>query len=116
MLRYICVGVVNVVNLSHVVVSDPIKVHEAGVIAIHVRFFIRALENFSLEVFLTLLFDLTNFIISIKSISIIMKFNFSIDLVIESTHHAVVKSFAWMIANNGLPIMKNNFLVALRLD
>ena len=115
MLRYISVGVVNIVNLSHVVVSDPIKVHEAGVIAIHVRFFICALKNFSWEVLLTLLFNLTDFIISIKSIGMIMKFNFSVDLVIESTHHAVIKSVTWMVANNGLPIMKNNFLVALRL-
>lgn len=116
MLRYICIEVVNVVDLSHVVVSDPIKVHEAGVIAIHVRFLICALENFSLEVFLTLLFDLTNFIISVKSIRIIMKFNFSVDLVVKGTHHAVIKSIAWMIANNGLSILKNNFLMALRLD
>jgi hypothetical protein len=47
MLRYICIEVVNVVDLSHIVVSDSIEVHEAGVIAIHVRFLICVLENFS---------------------------------------------------------------------
>jgi hypothetical protein len=45
----------------------------------------------------------------------IMKFNISIHLVVEGSHHAVIKSIAWMIANNGLPLLKDNFPLALFL-
>ena len=104
---------IDIFDLSHVVVSEAIEIHKTSVVAVHIRFLVGSLHDFAGKVFLTLLFDLANLIVSIETIFIIVKFNFTVDLIIKRSHHTVIKSVTRVVTNDGLAIFKYDFFMTL---
>ena len=111
-LRNIVKTMIHSIHTSHIPPSLFIKIHITTIISINLRHLLTFNHYFTFKIFLSLPFNLSNFIVSIDVIFIIIKFHFTCYLHVKGSHYYVVDHVSWKTEFYLLTIWRENDLTA----
>lgn len=98
-------------DVAQVKVAYTVKVHVTTIIPEGAADLLTISKDATLEILLTAFRYLADLEISVKTISFVVEFKFAGDLLIECSHHGVVKLVGRCIAKDCLTIMKSDFFM-----